>query len=59
MASGYALQSPREVEEECYRVRAHGVVHDEDIFTDCLLLPNGQGQPGPGTIGSDRDSRQR
>ena len=30
---------------------ANGVVHDEDIFTDTVNLPNGKGRPGTGTIG--------
>jgi hypothetical protein len=30
---------------------ANGVVHDEDIFTDNVGLPNGKGKPGPGQIG--------
>jgi hypothetical protein len=32
---------------------ANGVVHDEDIFTDRVNLPNGKGRPGPGRIGRD------
>jgi hypothetical protein len=32
---------------------ANGVVHDEDIFTDRVNLPNGRGQPGPGRVGRD------
>src|SRR5581483_8578221 len=30
---------------------ANGVVHDEDIFTDNVGLPDGKGNPGPGRIG--------
>jgi hypothetical protein len=30
---------------------ANGVVHDEDIFTDNVGLPNGRGRPGVGQIG--------
>ena len=30
---------------------SNGVIHDEDIFTDNVGLPNGKGQVGPGTIG--------
>jgi hypothetical protein len=30
---------------------ANGVVHDEDVFTDRVNLPNGTGRPGPGRIG--------
>jgi len=30
---------------------SNGVVHDEDVFTDTLGLPNGKGPVGPGTIG--------
>jgi hypothetical protein len=29
----------------------NGVVHDEDIFTDNVGLPNGKAKAGPGTIG--------
>lgn len=31
----------------------NGVIHDTDIFTDSLLLPEGQGKQGPGVIGSE------
>jgi hypothetical protein len=31
---------------------ANGVLNDEDVFTDMVGLPNGNGKPGPGTIGS-------
>jgi hypothetical protein len=30
---------------------ANGVTHDEDLFTDNVLIPNGKLAPGPGTIG--------
>jgi hypothetical protein len=30
---------------------ANGVVHDEDVFTDKVGLPDGKGKTGPGTIG--------
>jgi hypothetical protein len=30
---------------------ANGVVHDEDVFTDKVGLPNGKGKVGPGKIG--------
>ena len=30
---------------------ANGVVHDEDVFTTKIGLPNGKGKPGPGKIG--------
>jgi hypothetical protein len=30
----------------------NGVVHDEDVFTDTVGLPNGQAKPSVGTIGS-------
>jgi len=30
---------------------ANGVIHDEDIFTDSVGVPNGRGQKGPGRIG--------
>ncbi len=29
----------------------NGNVHDEDVFTDKVGLPNGKGKPGPGTLG--------
>jgi hypothetical protein len=32
---------------------ANGLVHDEDVFTDRVGLPNGKGKPGPGKIGKD------
>ena len=32
---------------------ANGVVHDEDIFTDKVGLPNGIGKPGIGHIGKN------
>ncbi|WP_438039089.1 hypothetical protein [Sorangium sp. So ce128] len=31
----------------------NGVEHDDDVFTDGLQLPNGTGNQGPGTIGSE------
>lgn len=30
---------------------SNGVVHDEDVFTDVVGLPNGNGKPSTGTIG--------
>jgi hypothetical protein len=30
---------------------ADGVLHDEDVFTDKVGLPNGKGKVGPGKIG--------
>jgi hypothetical protein len=30
---------------------ANGVVHDEDVFTDSVGLPNGKAKSGPGKIG--------
>jgi hypothetical protein len=30
---------------------ANGVLHDEDVFTDSVGLPNGKGKVGPGKIG--------
>jgi hypothetical protein len=30
---------------------SNGVIHDEDVFTDNVGLPNGKGNTGPGTIG--------
>lgn len=30
---------------------ANGVVHDEDVFTDNVGLPNGRGRPGAGQVG--------
>ena len=32
-----------------------GVIHDEDVFTDKVGLPNGKAKPGPGTIGKGGD----
>lgn len=32
---------------------ANGVVHDEDVFTDNVPLPNGKGKVGPGKIGKE------
>jgi hypothetical protein len=33
---------------------ANGVVHDEDVFTDSVSLPNGKGRRGVGRLGSNR-----
>jgi len=32
---------------------SNGVIHDEDVFTDNVGLPNGKGKVGPGTIGKN------
>jgi len=33
---------------------ANGVVHDEDVFTDSIGLPDGKGRTGVGKLGSNR-----
>jgi hypothetical protein len=36
----------------------NGVVHDEDVFTDTVGLPNGHGHGGHGHVGSRRTTRR-